>query len=93
MMRRVRRGALPLLCPARVLTHGRAIAIDEGHELLGRLGEELKLAVSSGSLSHCSRKVSAPSAKDGPRPQKKKPSVRAASVSAGRPGSATGAES
>ena len=36
--------------------------------------------MSSGSLSHCSRKVSAPLAKDGPRPQKKKPSVRAASV-------------
>ena len=44
MMRRVRRGALPLLCPAHGLTHGRAIAIDEGHELLGRLGEKLKLA-------------------------------------------------
>jgi len=27
-----------------VAAHGSAIAIDEGHELLGRLGEELQLA-------------------------------------------------
>jgi hypothetical protein len=33
-----------MLRPARVLTHGRAIAINEGHELFGRFGEELKLA-------------------------------------------------
>jgi hypothetical protein len=75
------------------VAHGGTIAIDERDQLLGRLGEQLKLLVSSGSLSHCSKNVSAPLAKDGPRPQKKKPSARAASVSKGRPGSAIGAES
>src|SRR3954469_10816809 len=43
------RGRRPLPCAtglraAGVAAHGSAIAIDEGHELLGRLGEELKFA-------------------------------------------------
>lgn len=93
MMRRVRRGALPLLCPARGLTHGRAIAIDEGHELLGRLGEELKFAGVERFAQPLQQKCIGAIGEGWAQATKEEPSARAASVSKGRPGSAIGAES
>ena len=81
------------LAPACIAAHGSAIAIDEGHELLGRLGEELKFAGVERFAQPLQQKGIGAIGKGRSQAAEEKPSVRAASVSEGRPGSATGAES